>query len=262
MQAVATAGRPSGNDADHHLGHEADEPLALEDVQAPGPRRVDGLGGVAAGVLVAVPAADALVTARAERPAAVARRGAVAGEQHDADVTRRPGVVEGGEQLVDGVRAEGVAHLGAVERDAHGALIDGAVVGDVGERETGHRRPPRRIEELGDPVVGHASHVGRRRYRAAVSMPQGHEVRIVGVDGLPEIAAGDDLAAMIAGATALADGDIVVVTSKVVSKSEGRRRRPRRDRTVAARRPSTPNGGTRTLASSRSSCDKRHASCA
>jgi coenzyme F420-0:L-glutamate ligase/coenzyme F420-1:gamma-L-glutamate ligase len=44
-----------------------------------------------------------------------------------------------------------------------------------------------------------------------------------GVEGLPEVAPGDDLAALIAGAAAdLVDGDVVVVTSKVVSKAEGR----------------------------------------
>jgi coenzyme F420-0:L-glutamate ligase/coenzyme F420-1:gamma-L-glutamate ligase len=43
------------------------------------------------------------------------------------------------------------------------------------------------------------------------------------VGGLPEITAGADLAALIAGAVpGLADGDIVVVTSKIVSKAEGR----------------------------------------
>ncbi|MDQ1747583.1 MAG: dehydro coenzyme reductase / coenzyme F420-0:L-glutamate ligase / coenzyme [Frankiaceae bacterium] len=48
-------------------------------------------------------------------------------------------------------------------------------------------------------------------------------IRIWGVDGIPEITAGDDLAAVIASRKpGLRDGDIVVVTSKVVSKSEGR----------------------------------------
>ena len=43
------------------------------------------------------------------------------------------------------------------------------------------------------------------------------------VPGLPEFAPGDDLAGAIAGAAPwLADGDVVVVTSKVVSKVEGR----------------------------------------
>lgn len=43
-----------------------------------------------------------------------------------------------------------------------------------------------------------------------------------GVEGLPEVNAGADLAGLIAGAVDLRDGDVVVVTSKVVSKSEGR----------------------------------------
>jgi len=52
-------------------------------------------------------------------------------------------------------------------------------------------------------------------------------LNIFGVPGLPEITAGADLATMIAEAAAaagmpLASGDIVVVTSKIVSKAEGR----------------------------------------
>ena len=48
-------------------------------------------------------------------------------------------------------------------------------------------------------------------------------VTVTPVGGLPEITAGADLAGLIAGAaTGLADGDIVVVTSKIVSKAEGR----------------------------------------
>jgi coenzyme F420-0:L-glutamate ligase/coenzyme F420-1:gamma-L-glutamate ligase len=45
---------------------------------------------------------------------------------------------------------------------------------------------------------------------------------IEGIEGMPEVSPGDDLAALIVGATDLADGDILVVTSKIVSKSEGR----------------------------------------
>ena len=46
---------------------------------------------------------------------------------------------------------------------------------------------------------------------------------VVPVTGLPEIGPGDDLAALIASAAPpLADGDILAVTSKVVSKTEGR----------------------------------------
>jgi coenzyme F420-0:L-glutamate ligase/coenzyme F420-1:gamma-L-glutamate ligase len=44
--------------------------------------------------------------------------------------------------------------------------------------------------------------------------------------GLPEVRAGDDLAALLAGAAGhLADGDVLVVAHKVVSKAEGRVRR-------------------------------------
>ncbi|HUR14774.1 MAG TPA: coenzyme F420-0:L-glutamate ligase [Mycobacteriales bacterium] len=42
------------------------------------------------------------------------------------------------------------------------------------------------------------------------------------VPGLPEVRPGDDLAALLAAAFAYEDGDVVVVTSKVVSKAEGR----------------------------------------
>ncbi len=53
-------------------------------------------------------------------------------------------------------------------------------------------------------------------------------VEIHGIAGIPEISPGDDLArviadaALAAGAPGLLDGDILVVTSKVVSKAEGR----------------------------------------
>jgi len=49
------------------------------------------------------------------------------------------------------------------------------------------------------------------------------ELSVVPVTGLPEITAGSDLAALIADAVPdLRDGDILVVTSKIVSKAEGR----------------------------------------
>jgi coenzyme F420-0:L-glutamate ligase / coenzyme F420-1:gamma-L-glutamate ligase len=47
-------------------------------------------------------------------------------------------------------------------------------------------------------------------------------VWILPVAGLPELSEGDDLAALIAGATELADLDVVVVAQKAVSKVEGR----------------------------------------
>jgi coenzyme F420-0:L-glutamate ligase/coenzyme F420-1:gamma-L-glutamate ligase len=51
-------------------------------------------------------------------------------------------------------------------------------------------------------------------------------IQIWGISGLPEVGDGDDLAALIASRCAdLRHGDIVVVTSKIVSKAEGRVRR-------------------------------------
>ena len=52
------------------------------------------------------------------------------------------------------------------------------------------------------------------------------DVRVIPLTGIPELAEGDDLGAQIAEATAraggLADGDVVVVAQKAVSKVEGR----------------------------------------
>jgi len=47
-------------------------------------------------------------------------------------------------------------------------------------------------------------------------------MQIWAVEGIPEVVAGDDIAAMILERATLEDGDIVVVTSKIVSKAEGR----------------------------------------
>ncbi|WP_344080103.1 coenzyme F420-0:L-glutamate ligase [Streptomyces crystallinus] len=55
----------------------------------------------------------------------------------------------------------------------------------------------------------------------APSGPPSYRVRAVG--GIPEVRAGDDLATIIAGAAPdLVDGDVLLVTSKIVSKAEGR----------------------------------------
>ena len=53
------------------------------------------------------------------------------------------------------------------------------------------------------------------------------EVRVIGLDGIPEGVPGDDLVAMIAesldrGGLAIEDGDVLVITQKIVSKAEGR----------------------------------------
>src|SRR4029078_3081447 len=88
-------------------------------------------------------------------------------------------------------------------------------------RPVGHRDGPVRAR------------AGRRAARMSGSM------LVWAPDGVPEVAAGDDLAAMLVGALAaadfaLADGDVVVVTSKVVSKAEGRAVRVDREEAITS----------------------------
>jgi coenzyme F420-0:L-glutamate ligase/coenzyme F420-1:gamma-L-glutamate ligase len=53
-------------------------------------------------------------------------------------------------------------------------------------------------------------------------MAVGESLLVLGVKGLGEISPGDDLGALIAKNAPLIEGDVVVVTQKVVSKAEGR----------------------------------------
>lgn len=58
-------------------------------------------------------------------------------------------------------------------------------------------------------------------------MSGGPEIRIFGLDGLPEVRPGDDIAGLIAEAVTLSGigllpGDVLVVTHKIVSKAEGK----------------------------------------
>jgi coenzyme F420-0:L-glutamate ligase/coenzyme F420-1:gamma-L-glutamate ligase len=48
------------------------------------------------------------------------------------------------------------------------------------------------------------------------------EVRVIPVEGIPEVREGDDLAALLAAAAAFEDEDVLVVAQKIVSKAEGR----------------------------------------
>src|SRR5215469_2428390 len=72
------------------------------------------------------------------------------------------------------------------------------------------------------------------------TIPVPSTISVTGVTGLPEIGTGDDLAALVADALlsgagpGLQDGDILVVTSKVVSKAEGRVLKGRREDAIAA----------------------------
>ncbi len=82
--------------------------------------------------------------------------------------------------------------------------------------------------------------------------PAPGELRILPVHGIGEIAAGDDLGGIIAEAcnaepsTALADGDVLVVTQKIVSKAENRieaTRRPEGRRSSSANRSASCAAG-------------------
>ena len=48
------------------------------------------------------------------------------------------------------------------------------------------------------------------------------ELRVIAVEGLPEIREGDDLAELVVAKVELEDGDVVVLAQKAVSKAEGR----------------------------------------
>jgi coenzyme F420-0:L-glutamate ligase/coenzyme F420-1:gamma-L-glutamate ligase len=48
------------------------------------------------------------------------------------------------------------------------------------------------------------------------------ELRVIPLEGMPEVEEGADLGALVADAARLEDGDVVVVAQKVVSKAEGR----------------------------------------
>jgi coenzyme F420-0:L-glutamate ligase / coenzyme F420-1:gamma-L-glutamate ligase len=51
------------------------------------------------------------------------------------------------------------------------------------------------------------------------------ELRVIGVDGLPEVTEGMSVGELIAARARIATGDVVVVSQKIVSKAEGRMRR-------------------------------------
>jgi len=60
-----------------------------------------------------------------------------------------------------------------------------------------------------------------------------NRIEVFAPDGLPEVTEGSDIAALVAAGVDLRDGDVVVVTSKVVSKAEGRVRTGGRDDALA-----------------------------
>lgn len=71
-------------------------------------------------------------------------------------------------------------------------------------------------------AANQASHTDPAAF--ALPAPAPHGLVVSGVAGLPDVRPGDDLAALIlaAAGSELRDGDVLVITSKVVSKAEGR----------------------------------------
>ena len=139
----------------------------------PGGRPVAALGGLARGVLVAGPAADPLVAAAAERPAAVLGRRPVAGEQHGADVGGHPGMVQrrgrARRRCAAGTRCAPRAGRKRPGRPGR----HGPVIGDVGEVKAIHRMPQVRSErashalKLRPPLLCDRSRIPGRSSRCA-----------------------------------------------------------------------------------------------
>ena len=131
------------------------------------------------------------------------------------------------DQLLDGLGIEnsaaGVArHLGS---RSDGGLLDGWLVDteDAGEVEgieaaqhRGAKRPPLHARHR-----HHASAGGRRARPGHHAGRPFMTLTLDAVDGIGEIEPGDDLAALVVEHATLADDDVVVITSKVVSKAAG-----------------------------------------
>src|SRR5690606_23997059 len=84
-------------------------------------------------------------------------------------------------------------------------------------------RAPGQHARRGHPAVRLAR--GRAVPPARLLMGSAARLEVLALDGIPEVRPGDDLARMLLTAYAPhapADGDILVVTSKIVSKAEGR----------------------------------------
>jgi coenzyme F420-0:L-glutamate ligase/coenzyme F420-1:gamma-L-glutamate ligase len=91
------------------------------------------------------------------------------------------------------------------------------------------------------------------------------EVRLIGLDGLPEVRPGDDLGRLLGDAVertglGLLAGDVVVVTHKVVSKAEGKLVRLS-EVTPSAFASGLPRRRARTPGRSRSSSGRASGSC-
>ena len=129
-------------------------------------------------------------------------------------------MVECGVQLVDRSRPERVAHLRPIEGDAHRAVVDSTVVGDVVEVKPGTSRQAAgsNNSETMDHIVLYRALLRSPRDRPADLRRPRHPR-----DRRGHGSGGDHRRRGLRPQVPIVvDGDIVVVTSKIVSKAEGR----------------------------------------
>ena len=79
------------------------------------------------------------------------------------------------------------------------------------------RHPGRR--DRADPRAGDAAEARAPHRQGAGDMSA--ELRVLPVEGMPEVREGDEVGELIAARAELQDGDVVVISQKVVSKAEG-----------------------------------------
>ena len=136
--------------------------------------------GVLGGVAVAGAAANALVAAGTKRPAAILFGRAIAGEQNRAHIRRAAGVIYCAVELVYGMRAKRIAHLRAVEGDAHDAVLAALavepVIGDIRQvLKTFYGMPQFRAERIIGAVFFLLAHDGQLSgKRRIVPIPNPH----------------------------------------------------------------------------------------
>nr|WP_283242134.1 coenzyme F420-0:L-glutamate ligase [Gordonia araii] len=99
----------------------------------------------------------------------------------------------------------------------------------LGRRHRDRHRPAADEQSPGDGADGarrvcarRRRHPGPRGGAVTADHRAGGAVELIPIPGLPEFRAGMDVAAAILEAAELRDGDVVVITSKVFSKTEGR----------------------------------------
>lgn len=163
----------------------------------------------------------------AEAPGAVAgsRGGAHAADggpvNDDASASGGPGGAGGA------VTGSGRGSVGSTA-DGSGHGMAGSTADGPGHGTTDNTANPPRHET----ADGTTTPPGHETADSSTANPPGHEsvkgmvgggFRVWAVSGMPEVARGDDLAKLIAAAEpGLVDGDVLLVTSKIVSKAEGR----------------------------------------